>query len=94
MKIVVLVKSLYWDELQNHSWRWIIVLEIEPQHAENTHLLVQIQIPEFMQRFQDKLQLDQFFKFISHDILTSVELKFRFLPQQRKIENPGGDILR
>ena len=30
-------------------------LEIERQHAENTHFFVKIQIPESMQQFQDKL---------------------------------------
>ena len=67
----------------------MIVLEIEPQHAETTHFLVQIQIPESMQRFQDKLQLDQFLKFISYNILASTELKFRFHPRQRQIEPLG-----
>ena len=33
----------------------MVVLEIEPQHAENTHILMQIQIPEFMLQFQDDL---------------------------------------
>ena len=32
-----------------------------PQHAENTHFLVKIKIRESMQRFQDKLQLEQSF---------------------------------
>ena len=31
----------------------------------------------------------KFFKFISHDILTSAELKFRFLPKKGLIEPPG-----
>ena len=64
-------------------------LEIERQHAENTHFFVKIQIPESMQQFQDKQKLDQFFKFMSHDILASVELKFRIFPQQRKSEHLG-----
>ena len=59
------------------------VLDFEPQHAENTHFLSNIKIPESMQRFQDKLQLDQFFKFISYNILASTELKFRFLQKER-----------
>ena len=37
------------------------------QRAENTHFLVQIRILEFMQQFQDKLLLDQFFKFLSYN---------------------------
>ena len=67
----------------------MMVLEIEPQPAENTPFLAKIQIQGSVQRFQDKQQSDEIFKFISHDILTSAELKFRFLPQQRTIENPG-----
>ena len=66
-----------------------MVLETEPQPAENTHSLARIQIRESMQRFQDTLHLDQFFKLTLHDILTSADLKFRFLPQQRTIKNPG-----
>ena len=66
-----------------------MVLETEPQHAENTHFPPKIKIQESMQRFQDKQKMVQFFKFISYDILTSAELKFRFVPQQRKIELPG-----
>ena len=62
-------------------------LETEPQLAENTHFFVKIQIPESMQPFQDRPQLDHLFKFISHGILTSAELKSRFFPQQQKIEN-------
>ena len=51
--------------------------------------LAKVLIPEYMQELQDKLQVDQFFKFISHDILTSAELQFRFFPQQRKTKPPG-----
>ena len=64
-----------------------MVLETELQHAEKTPFSVKIKIPESMQRFQDKLQLDQFFKFILYDILASAALKFRYHPQQRKIAN-------
>ena len=67
----------------------MMVLMVGLQPAENTHFLAKIQIPGFMQRFQDKQQLDLFFKFISHDILTPAELKFRFLPHQQKIFKPG-----
>ena len=42
-----------------------------------------------MQRFQDKIFLDQFFKFISQNILASMELKLRFFPRQRKSEPLG-----
>ena len=41
-----------------------MVFEIELQHAESTHTLVQLQNPEFMKQFQDELQVDQFFKFM------------------------------
>ena len=47
----------------------MIVLLTEPQLAEKTHSLAKIQIPGSMQRFQDKPQLDQLFKFIYLDIL-------------------------
>ena len=66
-----------------------MVLETELQHAENTHSLARIKIPESMQRFQDKQWLDQFFKLTFYDILASADLKSRFLPQQRKIEPTG-----
>ena len=66
----------------------MIVLETEPQLAEYTLSLAKIQIPGSTQRFQEKLQLDL------HDILTSAELKFRFLPQQETIENHGCDMPR
>ena len=32
----------------------MMVSDVDPQHAENTHFMVKIQIPESMQRFQDK----------------------------------------
>ena len=53
----------------------MMVLERELQHAESTLFLVQIQIPEFMQQFQDELKVDQFFKVISYNIFASMELK-------------------
>ena len=41
-------KSVYWDKLQNCSWRKMIVLETEPQPADNTHFLAKIKIQESM----------------------------------------------
>ena len=69
-----------------------MVLEIEHQHAENTHFVVQIRILEFTQQFQDILLLDQFFKFLSYNFLASMELKIRFHPRQRKIDLMGSDM--
>ena len=60
-------------------------LEIELQHAESTHTLVLIQIPEFMPQFQDELLLDQFFKVILNSSWALMELTFRFHPRQRQI---------
>ena len=81
-------KSLYWDELQHHSWRRWWFLRPKPS-MQKIHIPAKIQIPEFMQWSHDKLKMDRFFKFISYDILTSAELKFRFLPRRRNIGLPG-----
>ena len=60
-----------------------MVLETEPQHAENTHFIVKIQIPESMQRLipgQTIVIGAVLQDHISYDILASTtELKFRFL---------------
>ena len=49
---VILEQSLHWDVLQDHFWRrwWF---EIEPQHAESMHTLVQGKIPELMPQLQE-----------------------------------------
>ena len=67
----------------------MMTLEIERQLAENTHSLPREDPKSRIYATIPGLQLDQFFKFISHDFLTSAELKFRFFPLQRKIEHPG-----
>ena len=67
----------------------MMVLESEPQHAEGTHILVQIQIPDIMQQSQDEQFLDQLFKFILYNFLELMELKLRFHPRPRHIETLG-----
>ena len=67
----------------------MMVLESEPQHAESTHILVQIQIPDIMQQSQDEQSLDQLFKFILYNFLELMELKLRFHPRPRQIETLG-----
>ena len=80
-------KSLYWDDQQDNSrceW-WFFM--VGPQLAEKTHNLAKIQIPGSMQWSKDKLQMDQFFKFILHVALTSAELKF--FPLWETVQNPS-----
>ena len=60
------------------------------QPAENTQILVMIQIPGSVQWSRDKLPLDQNFKLTVHVVLTSAESKFRFFPQWEKVQKSWG----
>ena len=82
-------RSLWWDGLQTGPDEddrfWTQNPSMQRIHTSSW----KTPILGSMSWFQDKLLLDQFFKLMLYDILASAELKFSFLPQQRKIELLG-----
>ena len=98
---VILKQSLHWDVLQDHFSRRLC-FEIEHQHAESIHTLVQTKIPEKMPQFHEEQQLDQSFKFTSHNFLAVMDLKFRSwvvicrgknrFADELHLQNPGHNL--
>ena len=53
-RCVILEKESLWECATKPLQTWMMVLEIELQHAESMHTLVLSQIPEFLSRFQNE----------------------------------------
>ena len=76
--------------------RYWTIPDVDDGFGDRTPVCREYTLPSRRSKFQNQCnnsktnykQLEQFFNFISHDNLTSADLKFRFIPQKRKIEHP------
>ena len=71
--------------------KYMIVLETDPPSMQRKTLPCENQNSRIYANaaIPGQTLIGTFFKFISYDILASVELKFRFFPRQRKSEHRG-----
>ena len=74
------------EDTTEQSWTWMMVSEIEPPHAENTHILVRTLIPGSMLPFRNEQVLQVH---INKSFLALMELKFRYHQRLRLRARPG-----